>query len=55
VVVPAAADQDAHGAGLGFAAQPVVDEGDVEAELGGVFGLEFAGFDFDDEVARGRS
>ena len=33
------------------AAQQVVDEGDVEVEFAGVFGLEFAGFEFDDDVA----
>jgi hypothetical protein len=44
---------DSHGVGVGFASEPVVDEGDVEVELAGVFGLEFAGLEFDDEVARG--
>lgn len=36
VFVAAAADQDAHGGDVGRAAQFVIDQGDVELELGGV-------------------
>jgi hypothetical protein len=33
VIVLAAANQDPDGVGVGFAAEPVVDEGDVEVEF----------------------
>jgi hypothetical protein len=33
-----------------WAAEFVVDEGDVEAELAGVLGFEFTGFEFDNDV-----
>jgi hypothetical protein len=40
VIVHAAAVQDPHGVCVGFAAEPVVDEDDVEVELASIFRLE---------------
>jgi hypothetical protein len=51
-VVFAAADQDPDGFVMVAAPEGVVDEGDVEVEFPGVFGLELSGFEFDDDVAR---
>ena len=50
VVVSVAADEYAHRWCMGFPAEFVVNEGDVEAELAGVLGLEFPCFQFDDYV-----
>jgi hypothetical protein len=49
-VVSAGAEQDANGGGVPVEVAEVgVDPGDVEPELAGVFGLESAEFELDDE------
>jgi hypothetical protein len=50
VIVSVAADEYANRGRGDFPPEPVVNEGDVEAELSGVLGLEFSGFQFDDYV-----
>ena len=50
-VVLTAADQDPDGLVVVVASEDVVDECDIEVKLAGVFGLEFAGLEFDDDVA----
>ena len=51
-IVLRSADQNADGFVVIVAAEHVVDEGDVEVEFAGVFGLELARLEFDDDVAR---
>jgi hypothetical protein len=51
-VVLGAADKDADGFVMVAAPKGVVDEGDVEVEFSGVFGLELSSLQFDDNVAR---
>jgi tRNA C32,U32 (ribose-2'-O)-methylase TrmJ len=50
-VVLGTADEDSDGFVVVISPEHVVDEGDVEVELAGVFGLELAGLEFDDDVA----
>jgi hypothetical protein len=49
-VVLGSADEDPDGFLVMPAPKHIVDERDVEAELAGVFGLELAGLEFDDDV-----
>jgi hypothetical protein len=51
-VVLGPADDDADGFVRVLAPEHVVDERHVEVELAAVFGLEFAGLELDDDVAR---
>lgn len=51
-IVLSAANKDADGFVVVVAAEHVIDQGYVEVELAGVLGLELAGLEFDDHVAR---
>lgn len=50
-VVFGAADEDADGFVVVVAPEHVIDEGNIEIEFACVFGLELAGFEFNDDVA----
>lgn len=50
VVVAAAADEDPDRWIVGSEPELVVDDGNIEAELAGVLGLEFSGLELDDDV-----
>lgn len=52
MVVFAAADQDSDRLAVRFALELIVDHSDIEIQLPSIFGLEFTGFEFDDEVAQ---
>jgi hypothetical protein len=51
-VIFGSVDEYADGFVVVVASEYVIDKGDVEVEFAGIFGLEFAGFEFDDDVAR---
>ena len=50
VIVSVTADEYANRGRVGLPAEPVIDQGDVKTKLAGMFGLELAGFQFDDHV-----
>ena len=50
-VVLRAADEDADGFVMVGTAKDIIDKGDVEVEFDGVFGLELAYLQFDNDVA----
>jgi hypothetical protein len=52
VLVLAAADQNPDIVGVDFAAEPVVDQGDVEVKAAGVVGLELSCLQFNCVLAR---
>ena len=49
-IIAAAADQDPDSRGMRGAAQAILDQGDVELQLPGVFWLELAGLELNDDV-----
>lgn len=50
MIVAVAADQNPDGGGMSVKLHPVIDNCDVEAELAGMFGLELAGLQLNDDV-----